>query len=488
VNETKLIKLLSTLDKEELKAFLRFLRSPYHNSNKQAVRLLESLADYHPQFDHQRLTKQRIFQKIHPKGRPYHEGRMNLIMTQLVKQLEQFFAFQEIKKNNFQLSKFRLKAFRSRKLDSAFFREADKIKTSLSKWRKDAKYQLEMFQLNRELFYHPATPRYQPGMESLEACLNHLDMTYLWEKLRWTGLALNRMRVFRETYEHKLLKDVSSEFAQTIKACPLMDFYQKVIEVQQTEDEVLLNELTTKLEQVFPLLKREEQQIFLAILINLAAQKFRAGKTALAKIIFQLNKQGLMHELFVEEGQMPDVNFTNIASIGSISFEFEWTEVFIENYQALLEESVYQNAISLSLAYINFYKGIFYKNDDFFSRTIDHLQSIDHKQPNYSYRARSLLLRAYYEVYIKHGKNHDFVLDFTTSFERFLSRDKKMNPRKAQSFLHFIRLSRQLIRWQTEAKPSKATLNKIKTAIQNTENLFGRNWLLEKVSESEKTI
>ena len=63
MRHSKLIGYLSRFSSQEMKDFRHFLQSPYHNSNKQALRLLEGLLSYHPDFDSPRLTKEKDFSK-----------------------------------------------------------------------------------------------------------------------------------------------------------------------------------------------------------------------------------------------------------------------------------------------------------------------------------------------------------------------------------------------------------------------------------------
>lgn len=483
MKETKLVQLLSTLNIKELKAFRQFLQSPYHNSNKQAIRLLEGLSLHHPHFDSHKLEKEAVYRKIHLEGKPYHEGRMNLLMTQLVKLLEQFFAFEEVKKDKFQLSKFKLKAYEHRRLDRAFIKEADKLEASLNKLRKNEQYHLEQFQLNRQVFFHPATPRYQLGMSSLENCLQHLDLFFVWGKLRLAAATFNRMQVLNEEYEIKLLNQTFKQFEADIRQSPVLDFYKKVIMVQQTEEEPLLVELINKFGKILPFLEKEEKEHNLGFLLNLTTQYYRAGKTYFMKSLFLLHKLGLTNELFVQDGKISDTFFINCVSIGSANREFQWTEDFINEYQFFLLPRVQSDVVNLSMAYLNYHQAIYYKNEEKSLQVIDLLQNIDFTIPFFSYRAKSLLLRTYYEYYLQKEEHLDFVLDFTNSFERHITRDKSLGKTKSTAFLNFIKQTRKLIRLRFNRNKAGKNIEIVRANIQKSDNLFAKNWLLEKVGE-----
>ena len=64
LSTSKFILTLETLNEADLKAFEQWLKSPWCNSNKTLLRLLEHVRKYYPACDSSKLTKERVFQKI----------------------------------------------------------------------------------------------------------------------------------------------------------------------------------------------------------------------------------------------------------------------------------------------------------------------------------------------------------------------------------------------------------------------------------------
>jgi len=480
MRKTKLIRFLATLDEEEFKAFKKFVHSPFHNSNKQATLLLEALSNYHPDYEAPTLTKKAVYTKIHPKDKPYHEGRMNQLMTQLLGLIKQFFAFHAFQKDTFQQRKLKLSAYRLRRLDKAFFQEADQILRSAEE---QPMTKLEAFLAHRTLFFHPATPRYQVGMESLDGCLRGLDAFYLEEKLRFTALALNRARILNESYDIKLLDALQEEFGAAIEQSPLLRLYRDIIQVQLTEDQPLMKKLADNLEEILPYLNTEEQQNIVALLLNILAQQHRKGQEYLKKALFHLYKMGLDSQLFTEDGVMPAVIFINCVSISSANGAFKWAKAFMEEYRPMLKPEEQPDTVNLALAYLHYHQAAYQQDRSSYSKVIDYINNTSFSNVYSSYQARSLLLRAYYELYMKQEDHVDFLLDFTYAFQRHIARNHSLEPTKAATFANFIKHSRALIklRWDRDINAEKA--DRIKTAIEQEENLFARSWLLEKTGE-----
>ncbi len=339
MHQTKLIRLLSVLDTEELKSFQKFLHSPYHNSNKQVIPFLEYIAEYHPAFDHKNLKKETVYRKIHPDGKAYHEGRMNLLMSQLGQLLKQFLAFEQVKKDEFLQRKYRLKAYREKQLDDEYTKEIEKQEAALETWRKDATYHLEKFLLNRGVFFHPATPRYQVGMPSLDASLEHLDMLFVWEKMRLGAAAYNRQRILNEKHDIQVLDEVLMQFRNIIENSPTLDCYKDILNIQRSGNESLLLEMSKSFEKITMGFSSEEQLEIFTYLHNINSQKIRQGKSEFYIGLFDLNKFRYGNESTMKAVQMNDVTFVNMVAFGCVNYEFEWVLNFINSYKTIVRES-----------------------------------------------------------------------------------------------------------------------------------------------------
>ncbi|MEI7485462.1 MAG: hypothetical protein WCK13_12195, partial [Ignavibacteriota bacterium] len=69
IKNSKLIKLLSSLSKQELKEFERFLTSIYFNEGKNYKHLVRELKKFHPEFNHPKLTNEYIHLKAFGKSK-----------------------------------------------------------------------------------------------------------------------------------------------------------------------------------------------------------------------------------------------------------------------------------------------------------------------------------------------------------------------------------------------------------------------------------
>ena len=75
MREIRLINILKTFSKEEMKLFGKFAASPYHNGGKNYMPLFNLLTKYHPDFETGRFTYENIHEKLHP-GRKFNKQVM----------------------------------------------------------------------------------------------------------------------------------------------------------------------------------------------------------------------------------------------------------------------------------------------------------------------------------------------------------------------------------------------------------------------------
>ena len=149
----RLIRMLHTLQRKEVKAFHQFLQSPYHNSNQAVLRFFEQLKDHHPEFRPDKLDKAALYQEVF--GRKYDENHMNQLLTKTCRALEAFFAFEELRNDELLVTKLKRNAFSKRQLPNQYSKVSKQIQSRLGEEPVDeSQHYLERFLLNKNLLYN----------------------------------------------------------------------------------------------------------------------------------------------------------------------------------------------------------------------------------------------------------------------------------------------------------------------------------------------
>ena len=78
MKDFKIIEILRTFKKEELKLFDKFLESPFIKSRRNLHPILEGILKYYPEFLSPELTKENLFKELFVKE-DYNDKKLSLI-------------------------------------------------------------------------------------------------------------------------------------------------------------------------------------------------------------------------------------------------------------------------------------------------------------------------------------------------------------------------------------------------------------------------
>jgi hypothetical protein len=94
------IELLKTLDKDELKRFESFIKSPFHNTNKTVTNLFDIVKKYAPEYDDKALHREQLFKKLYP-GKNFSETSLRTRMSELTELIKKYFSFSHFEQDEF---------------------------------------------------------------------------------------------------------------------------------------------------------------------------------------------------------------------------------------------------------------------------------------------------------------------------------------------------------------------------------------------------
>jgi hypothetical protein len=102
----KLVEILKTFDKDELKKFKRFISSDYFNTNESIVKLFKLIAVFHPEFnaDEKKFAPERLFREIYGQ-RKYDEKTFRYLLSSLYTMTEEFLAHSTFQSNKLEVKK-----------------------------------------------------------------------------------------------------------------------------------------------------------------------------------------------------------------------------------------------------------------------------------------------------------------------------------------------------------------------------------------------
>lgn len=483
MQDNKLIRYLKTLDGDEMKRFVLFLRSPYHSTNKPALKLAEHLSKYHPEYDSPRLKKETVFKKIYGADRPFHEGRLGQVMTQTVKLFEQFLTLETVHSDPLVTSKIRMQAFRNKRLDKAYAKEASQREKHIAKIPEGAKRYLEGYKLGRDLFYHPSTERLKVNIDSLEKYVGNLDHFYLWEKQITTNLLMNRELIFPKKYDIKLYDEITIAFSEKIQQNYTLSFFHRLIKTRKDFKKETIVSISEEFQVNFEKIEEEFRAIIYSLVKNMMAKVVRSNTEDISRQLFLLMKFAREEGIDLIDGKISTNNFTGLVSIASKEGAYDFALRVLENHINLVQEQDRDDVFNLGKGYVDFWRGTVENNIETIERAVDHLLKVNQNKPFFTYQVKSLLLRCYYELYLNDSQQRYFVNDFSFAFERHLQRDKSLSQSKLLAYSNFCKILRKIVRLKFEEKERTEKLPRLISQVHSEKILFGKEWLLRKLEE-----
>ena len=476
----KLYKILRSLSKKEMNLLADFLNSPYFNKKKIIVDFFNYIRKFHPKFNDQELNKKCIHSILFG-SEPFKDEKINILIRELTNHCIHFLTLQEIDKSDLDRDKLYLNALGKRNLDELFFKLGNRMKTSLeSLMYKGRDYHKDMLLLLHQLFFQPPPSDYPRPNEDIHKIMEYLDTFFVLSKLWYSAELYARKIILNEKADILLLEEVK-QMASRITSIPLISLYSSIIKFQEQRD-FQLSELKVlfesfKAQQRY--ISKNEQKNLVRHLINLAYWKMNFSKDySFTEIIFELFEYGLEKDLFLVNGRILDITFTNIAVIGSILNKFEWVEIFIKSYQKHLKSDIQHNAVLLSRCYLFFHKKLYTEVDAL-------LKDVKFVNKPYAFRARTLKIRSQFEMYLGDPTYYRTLLSSLDAFRRNLYRESDINANRKEAYRKFISILRELLNAHFKGELDAKRIHKIKERIRNNEAIIAIQWLQKKVEELE---
>ena len=483
---SRLVEMLQTLSKTESKSFLRFLQSPYHNSNKAVLDFYSILRNYYPHFSPKNLSKTEIYQQVF--GRKYDEAQMTQLMTKTCQALENFFAAEELRNDKLLITKLKRDAFQERKLTKQYAKASKQIQTQLEQTSDtDSRIYLERFLLNENLLYSGKLKQ-EEKEKYISNSLTHLDQWFVWQKLRLSCLALNESRVKSVNFDLYLLDKILDDKKVINQVGGILTFYEKIVFLQKEGDGIDIEELVSWLDGALENMNKKERRDVIIIFLNILFRRHREGEKSLIQLILEVYKIGLQKEAFIRNGAISHQTFINIAVAAIGCKQFEWAEQFIETFQHYVPD-FRSDSVHLAYGYLYYNKELELDDEKRnYTKAINSLMKVLSTKSFFQYRARSLQIRVYYELSVQENDNFEHVQYFAKAFRKHIRRKSKLNQRKAKTFLNFISCTEKIVTIRMSEKSKRLEkVKKLKEEIEKINPVFAHDWITEKILEVEKS-
>lgn len=484
--KSKVFDILRRLTPDELKRFRDFVRSPYHNRNKNVIGLFEIIRKYGPDFNNEGLKKEKVYSKLFPR-KPFNDIVIRILLSDLLRISEDFLVQLRIEKSDYDYRKFLLSEFMDRGLDKLFLKIFRESESELMHMRIDDSYFKNKFDIE-ELYKGFNIDRNQQHLNSS----NLVDMgknivTYFLIKISSVlhDISVNKGNFnteFDESAVNGLFRFINHEsIKDLIKNKDFKD--NEILEIYfcafMLTGKVDTDDYYSRLKELFfrniDRINREAAyNLYMALLNYNGTRHWDDKNHTFRKETLEIYKDMINRGYYswTEGGYMTIIIFRSILALCSLLKETEWMEYFVSNYVDKLAPEQRQNMYYYSHAKLSFAKRDYYS-------ALENISKVDFNLFTFKFDVKTLMLQVYYEL--GYFEESYAMMD---SYRHFLSNNKNVSPEFRHWNQNFVNLYNDLLNQKSGRK--NIDLELLNKKITNTPNAASQPWLKDKIEELKK--
>ena len=475
MKELKIYKSLLQLDIMELNRFHKFLISPYFNIDERLVKLYE--------FYNEKRKSKTIASMVTEAdvwAANFHgalDGKLlRRLNSDLLSHLATFLGVEELQKHKLMINNLKLKGIGSKNIPELMLSVSRSNKTVLNRYHDNSSlsyyHQYLYEKINFEQKNIDTIKQSKAKLEdeiTLDKISDNLDQFYIIEKLKLYIDLLSWQKSFKidKTIKHiPRLKEILQEQDATND---LITAYLIIIKTLEEPEEIkyfkLLRSIVSRNKNTF---SKEDFKYIYNSLISTSVNRMNKGIDEFIVLSFEVYKEALRLNAITQNGNILETTFNNIVAIACRNKEYVWVDDFISEYGKMLPNKTRENALSFSLARVEFYK----KN---FETVIDMLQTVEYDMGMYNLNSKSILLFSFYEM-----RELDALDSLLNSFKVYVNRDKTITASRKRAYNKMLNFLKRIANVNPRDKKKIAS---IKAKLQETKGVLNKAWLLEKIDE-----
>ncbi|MBS1552655.1 MAG: hypothetical protein JST15_11380 [Bacteroidetes bacterium] len=470
---SKVIDILRTFTKEDVKKFGDYLASPLFNKRAVILNLFNIYKKYYPDFSDKGLTKEKVFRKL-SEGKSYNDEVFRNLNSILLKHAEDFLSYLNYAGNPVTVKKHLLSEINFRSLLPVFEKNFEEsVKILESEKHRDIEYFFRNYNMYLQKdIYNSFINRF--SSEDIIFAEKNLVIFFITKIMEIQNYILYECRILgldnslylNDNFLESILKNIPSE----IKQLPQIKIYYNALKLEQTNKERYYGSLKKLLSEHGDLIEKEKHYNMYADLIDYIKRTRPKDDLKTTSEIFELRKDIIEKNLFTENF-ITNMFFLNVVKSGLKLGKSGWVENFIKKYSGLLTEKYRESTKELSFAFLHFEKKDFGTALSFASR-------VRYEDNYYNLEVRNLTARIYYET-----DSYEILTDFINSYRMYLSKNRALNIKDITSHTLFLSFTGKLLKIKELKKYHK--LDELEAQVLK-KDFINKYWILEKIKELEK--
>lgn len=470
MDDAKISYLLKRLSKSEKKRFLKFVRSPYFNTDLKLVQLTELLLS--PPCTRESLHAG-IFQDL-----SYDYFRISTLITYVYKLLEEFLAYERMKESGFPFSHYSLMLANEQGWNNYF----EEVSRKYSRKEQQAERHLpgdflQQYLVEQERDKYFSAQQQRTADNSLSKKLEALELFHVSAMLKNVCKWINRQNIVRaagtNTYDH-FIEYIQLHIDRFSSQPFIRIYYPILMTLIEWENEAHYQQLRVALQQDGPQISVGERKPMYQYAQNYCARQINSGNRAYIRDSFFLYQEMIRQELLYHEGCITAGDVKNIVSLSTRLEEYTWAEAFLEKESERFPPQLRENILAYNHAQLAYARGKL-------RVALRLLRAVEFKDLYYELGAKTLLLKIYYDLDDLEGLE-----SLLHAFSTFLRRNKHISAYQLRVHQNLIRAVKRVnqLRYRKRLVGAQAftkQLSALEHTIRQKREITNIGWLLEKV-------
>lgn len=485
MNNSKIIKILSSLEVEELLSLHTFLQLDIAKDKQpeELLKLFEFLQNAYPAFDSHKIEKQDIYKYIFGT-KDWVSGKLDKVLTRFLKAVYLFISVKfadDIYSPELVISRF----LQNRNLNGIL----DRV---LNKWEKDLKKDpvyssktlYEHF-LIKEFIVFDQSQRINPKIDiELPNMLKSLDQFYIFTKLKYAcQLLATNLFIIPVDIQDSLKSFEHLDYLIDLPHLqhPIIQVYHAAYKMLSMDEEFQLDhfeEFRALLYENDDYLSLEQQKSLHTLIRSFAILRYHKGEEAYLEKVFNIYLDHLERGFLYYEDKIHSQTLRNLVTFGLRLKKYEWVNQFLQDHQYKISGS------EVPVLIYDYNMALYYYHIKEYDKALNHLPD-NFVDAYYKVGVKRLEIIIYYEL--------DFtILDAKMdAFKIFVYRmpESKITLKHKEANNNFIHMLKQIRHPKTEVSPDR--IKKLIEKISSQERIADKDWLLsilKNMQKPQKTI
>lgn len=464
-----IVAILKLFDSEQVKRLTSFVISPYFNTRVEIIKLLE----FHILYRDTNLEELEFIQQAYYyvyNSREFNLKKYNSLNKRTLKVVEEFIIVEANLKDEVNCKRALLSKYGMWHSEADYEAVAQNLEGFLAKdMNIDNNFVQQLYQI---FLIKDSYLQSNEKIKYSELLLNtsdKLDMYYIQTKLRIAYEVLSRREWKHSKTSTKLLNELidivdKNDYRKEKYINMYYLFLKSSLEPDVVQHYYELKHLLLYNSFEFT---QDERSDLLTTATNYCTFKINTGNRSFNEELYNLYVEAIAQNVLLYRGEMSSWLFSNIVVSAQKLFKLDWAENFIQEYNKYVIDQ-WNNTYYYNLAFIEFEKSNF---------ELAHklLIKMDEQDVFYQLRAKTLLLKIYYEK-----KEFPPLISLIESFKKLIIRNKILNEAQKKIYLNFIKYLNSLV---LIPDGDNIRIRTLRAIVEKDNIVTYRGWLLRSITK-----